>query len=527
MQISKISKLQRLHHFILWLALKHHKTHKKKHLNFKTHSYQKTIFLDDSTYIVIIKSTQCGITEYLLVRALGSAIKGRSVFYVLPTYQLVNRFVRNRADKSINITPYYKSLERIAKRQDDYKRSESMTLKDIGKGSIAFVGSNSSASFTEFPADDVIIDELDECDQENIEMAWERLSASEDRREIKVANPTFEGYGIDKEFATTDKMEWNIKCECNKYVKLDWFQNVVREVDGGSYVIRDREWDWNTRRDIMPICQHCDRPIDRKSEGIWAPTAQSYKRGYHISKLFSGTVTYVELLERFMKGLKNDNKLQRFYNADLGQAYTAKGARIDMLMLKAILGNYRNGLKKESGFGIMGIDVGKVLNIIIGYLNPDASVQIAYIAECPVEVKEVVKLYKEYNVRLAVIDAQPEKHFVTKLKAKIQNLFSCYYADAKKEPVDQYKNITIDRTASLDSVKEAIVLKNIILPANSESIKSFYEQMTASIRIFDQKRNKGKGGYVWEEGGKPDHYHHAMNYMYIARKLVIMLKTGK
>jgi hypothetical protein len=505
--------------FILWLALKHHITHKKTRLDFKNHAYQKAIYVDKSPYIVIKKSTQCGLTEFLIVRSIGKAISGQSIFYVLPTYQLVNRFVRNRVDKTINNTAYYKGLEQLAKEQDSYKRSESMTLKDIGNGTIAYTGSNSTASFTEFPADDIIIDELDECDQKNIIMAWERMSHSEYRTQIKIANPTIEGYGIDKEFVETNQMEWHIKHDCGKYITFDWFQQVVEEIDNGLYRIRDQEWDWNCDRDIGMICQYCGKMINRRQDGIWVPkNNDEKKRGYHISKLFSSTVSIMEIMDRFMKGLKNDTVLQRFHNADLGQAFTAKGAKITREMLNNCLGNYRNESKFE-GIGLAGIDVGNVLNIIIGYLFPDGIIRISQIIEFQTDFDELLSLLKEYGIRVVVIDAHPEKDFVRRLKNSYKNVFSCIYADAKKEPVDESHNLTVDRTASLDQVKEGLLSKTFMFPINAESIPNFYSQMTSSTRVFDQKRNKGSGAYVWIESS-PDHYFHAMNYINQAKRLI-------
>lgn len=522
MMLSKASYIQKKNSFMLWLALRHHKTHKNEYLNFKTHPYLKSIYSDNFDYIVVKKSTQCGITEYLILRCISKAIEGKAIFYVLPTYQLVARFVRNRIDKTVSNTYYYRMLEKVAKESDEHKRSESMTLKDIGSGNIAFVGSNSTAGFTEYPADDLIIDELDECDQINIEMAWERLSHSEFRTQIKVANPTIEGFGIDKEFAATNQMEWMIKHDCGKWINFDWFKNAVEEVKEQTFIIKDKDWDWNSNRDIKLICEHCGKPIDRRQEGFWIPKYKDkLKHGYNINKLFSGTVSILEIMERFNKGLKDDSILQRVYNADFGKAFTARGAKITKEMLNNCLGDYRNGIH-QNALALAGIDVGNVLNIIIGYLLPNGQLMVTYITELQPDISELIKLLTEYNVRVTVIDALPEKSFVNQFKLKFPNVFSCYFSESKKEPVDESRNITVDRTASLDGVKEALLTKSIILPQNAESIINFYKQMTSSTRIFEQKRNKGNGAYIWVESA-PDHYFLAMDYLLQARRLIAMI----
>ncbi len=512
-------------YFAYWLALKHHITHKNKKLNFSTHQYQKALYVDKCPFIVVIKSTQCGISEWLLLRSLGKAIQGRSVFYVLPTYQLVNRFVRNRVDKTISNTLYYKNLELAAKDQDNYNRSQSMTLKDIGPGTIAYVGSNSTAGFIEFPADDVTIDELNECDQENIEMAWERLSHSEYRTEVKVSNPTVEGFGIDHEYSKTNQMIYKIKHSCGKYLSFDWFKQAVEQVNENSFRILDESWEWNSSRDINLICQHCQKPIDRYQPGVWVPMAPSIKdkHGYQISKLFAGTVPIIEMLDRFNRGLKNDTILQRFYNADLGWSFTARGAKVTYDVLLNATGDHKLFVPN---YGIMGIDVGSTLNVIIGDLLPDFRIKIAYIGEVPSSLKYVNKLISDFNIRIGVIDGMPELYFVKKVKAMSKRMFSCFYRDSNKAPVDQFRNITVDRTSTLDEVKENLLLKNIILPCNSENIPNFYSQMMASTRTFDVKSNKGRGAYLWVHS-KPDHYFHAMNYLLIAKKLVIAMNNKR
>ena len=82
--------------------------------------------------------------------------------------------------------------------------------------------------------------------------------------------------------------------------------------------------------------------------------------------------------------------------------------------------------------------------------------------------------------------------------------------------------MTVDRTASLDAVNEAIMLgpTRLKLPGNAMSIPDFVLQMTALTRVFDPELNHGEDGFVWT-GDQPDHYFHAMGYMLLARRLVI------
>jgi hypothetical protein len=56
--------------------------------------------------------------------------------------------------------------------------------------------------------------------------------------------------------------------------------------------------------------------------------------------------------------------------------------------------------------------------------------------------------------------------------------------------------------------------------------QEFIDQMTAAVRVFNpDKHDKGTtGAYEWTEGSKPDHYHLAMTYMFLARWIMLLTK---
>ena len=508
----------------LWLAINHHKTHKNESLTFHNYEYMRALYLDFTRFMAIIKSTQCGLTEWVTVVEFAKAMGGRSIFHVLPTGALKNRYVQNRTDRSISFTGYYQEqLQAEDKRKKYGKDAQSLSLKHFGGGTIAYVGSNSASSFTEFPADDLIIDEEDQCDQKNILMGPERLSNSPDPREIHISNPTIQGYGIDDVYSTTDMKEWHIKADCGHWVLPDWYETVVRKIDDGKYTVRDKEWDRAAGIDARVMCPKCAKPVYRYASGLWVRAVDIPDRsGYHISKIFSSRTTLTQLLENFVGGLKSDTKMERFHNADLGQGYTGDGAKITLADIQNALGEIPNGKSYPRNACIAGIDVGKVLNVAIGYLRDNGTIQVTYVAECAVEVNEARKLFARFGVNVGVVDAQPEGHFVDKLK-KALPVFACYYGEGKTDPVDKWKNITVGRTESLDAVKEAIVTKAMMFPVNVESVPEFVNQVTAATRIFDPEMNRKRGGYRWVEGSRPDHYHHALNYMLIARRLLVMV----
>jgi hypothetical protein len=517
---SKIETVIRDEYPTLWLALYHHVTHKGERITFENHEYLRALYMDECPEKVVKKSTQCGVSEWLIAVANGKAgLKGMQIFYVLPDWLLHSRFVKNRYDTTTSKTPLY-NLMVMAEQELSAYQKESLSLKKMGKGTIAFASSNSEAAFTEFPADMYIIDEWDECNPDNLAKADERLSHSDYRYKIKVGNPKIEECGIDAEFLKSDGKEWAIRCSrCGKYIFPDFFKHVVREVDNNVFVLRDNKFQRGMRRDIHAICHKCEKPFDRFIPGLWVRQRNSDISGYHISKMFSTKISMRELVALFDGGLINDFKMQRFYNGHLGLAYTSKGAKIDRDMLNECRTNYMMPDSVQAPC-VIGIDVGQpFMHVIICQIHPE-HLRTVFIGTVR-EPEDIFDLAKKYNIMAGVIDAMPETRMARNISRRLKNMCICYYGGTKGENIQlRKKMITVDRTQALDAVKESVLTHDIILPANAQDIPDFYDQITVAVRVYDEE----KEAYSWTEGTKPDHYHHALAYALLARRLLLLLK---
>lgn len=491
-----------------------HKSHKGESLIIKKGSYLEQIYKDNNPSIAIRKATQGGLSEYLIVRSIWRAEQGKSVFYVMPTFDLKNQFVRERYDRSINNTDYYRKI--IG--ESEVKQAESMSLKQIGKGVIAFVGSNTSNSFVSFPADDVIIDEYDQCNQVNLAMAEERQSNSKDKTRVDIGNPTITDFGIDREYKESCRYTWMIKCShCGYRFTPDFFKDIVKQADSDIWLVQDPEWKPNGSHLAKTYCRKCGKPYNRFMPGEWVAEKEHPRSGYFISKMFSTQNTTNELIKRFQDGLGNDTIMQRFYNGDLGLPFVSKGAKIDTDMLNDCIDpDYYmpDGTTKPC---MAGVDVGSVFNIVIAEIETGRMV---YIGELPVhDIKEIKDLFKKYNVKVYVIDALPETRISRQIVAQNKTGFMSYFAQGKNELTINVKGniITSNRTVTLDAVKEAIITKQLILPANAMSIPGFTEQMTASTRIYNEDKNT----FLWVESGA-DHYFTSSAYLLLAKKIIVM-----
>jgi hypothetical protein len=468
-----------------------------------------------------MKSVQVGISEWLISVLLSKLIKGWSVLYSLPTESLRNTFVANRIDTLTKTVPLYRYGLKRSKGEAD-----STGLKHIFKGSVWFVGSNSKVGFVERPADMVIVDELDTSNQKSLELAPDRLKASKYKYFWNVGNPSIPKYGIDKLYRESDQKVWKIKCPaCNKWQALDFFKNVARETSENVWDLRDK--------DYKVLCCKCLSPVDRLQAGEWvARKPDRLLSGYHISQLFSPTVTIKEIYDQFVKGQTNATKMQVFYNSYLGLPFEGSGSKLTANTLESkCMDDYL--MPASAKDCTAGIDVNyPQLNIRISDYQ-DNKRRAVYIGTVN-SFAELTNLFKQYNVKYAVIDIAPERHKIAEYQLSHAFLWTCQYNPGSSAPdeietvlvksekaarVGSVKKITIDRTIAIDAMIADILQGNNRLPKNFKSIDNgqYLEQLEAPTRILDETKNPPR--YIWDEGGNPDHYFHCEVYDYMAMRI--------
>lgn len=520
-----INKYLQIHHHPLYLAINHHKNHKNQHLSFKNFPFLIDIYKDPAKNKVIMKSTQSGITEWLIVVVIDQTVyQKRNVFYVMPTEKIKNQFVNTRFDMSIQYTPLYQDLVKDA-------QYDNMSIKQLKEAAIFFAVSNSSTNFISFPAETYVIDEEDECNSDNLEMAPERLAMSADPQTIRVGNPSYPEFGIDFQWNKSDKKHWFLKCNCGNELIPDFFKHIVMQESNDDYTILDPHFDTYGDRDLNLICDKCNKPVNRYGNGRWINEQQSYISGRHINQIFSSRKPLRSITEQFNEALTNEVKMQRFYNGTLGLPYIGRGAQITDEIINECIKDYMLPQKCEYPC-LIGIDVGKKLHTIICRLINNTGqyqMQLVFAGELhfevtkdKIDISELIDLHKRFNIKAGIIDSRPEARLSKMISQNFPKIWRCDYLN--ENPKDQLdivnKIYKTDRTSSMDGIKEQMTLCNIILPKDINRIDGFREQLKAPIRVFEEKEGTN-GKWVWREGHKADHYYHALNYANIAKKLLL------
>ena len=508
-----------------------HRTHRNRPLDLSA-PWLREMYEDDHRDLVIRKSVKCGVSEYLVVREIAEAAVGRQVIHVLPNHVLRPRFVAERVDKPLRFVPEYRELCQIAMGTADNR-----SFKMIGDGIVHYIGSNTPEPFVEVVGDTAIVDELDRCNLENLELLQDRLAAEGTVPAwCRVANPTHDDYGISALYAESDQGVWQVRCEhCKthrRWRRVDWFEHVVdveRDDEDNITDYRVRDPRFTVGGDLRAICPGCGRPIDHLGDGRWAFLQSGHdRRGRHVSKLMTRQATLAELLATFVDALDDATKMARFINNDLGLPYSPPGSCLNDALLNACRREF-GVVHQAAGPCTMGVDVGSVLDFRVSD-SPEGEVRrCRWVGRTPLRVDEVVGRLQKYNVRSCVIDAQPETHFCREVlrelgrdRTRRHGVWLCQFSGGfdPKEPHKDTKNriVKVDRTQIFDAATARIRQQRNWLPRNAQDLLGgeYYRQMQKPKRVV-QETPDGDIRNVWTKG--EDHQRLADVYDELAFRL--------
>ncbi|MFA7175215.1 MAG: terminase gpA endonuclease subunit, partial [Kiritimatiellia bacterium] len=303
--------------------------------NLSTQPFLEQIYADLSRHIVVMKAAQMGISEYAINKSIWFLENCGDVLYVLPTDGDSNDFSAGRLNPAIEESPHVVDL---------FTDVANVGHKRSGNRNYYLRGSNSRSRLKSVPIDFLVLDEFEEMVQKNIPLARDRMDASPYKWELNMSTPGVPEAGIDAEFAHSDQHKWLVRCEhCNYDQELTFPDNIA----GDEYV-----------------CRKCRRPIDR-FHGQWVAARPGADiRGYHLSQLFSPTVTAAELMKSYALAISNQHKLADFYNSKLGLPYVPEGHKLEKSIVLSRRGDKLTAQSSEAGTA-MGVDVGALLHCTV------------------------------------------------------------------------------------------------------------------------------------------------------------------
>lgn len=515
---------------VLWWADNYHQNSRGEPMDFTDTPFLVWLYqaLKTDERMVVEKSVQCGLSELFIIASHVEASAGLTVMYVLPKYELRNRFVNNRIFKLHTRVPHYRDM---LKQEGGGRGIHRTSMMHFGKGTLSYVGSNVESEFIEMPIDSAYVDEVDRCNLANLEMLPDRYTASPYKFHREISNPTIEGFGIDARYQKSTQGQWFITCEhCGKKFVPDFFTHVVREIGPKKYAPRDPNADPDPlSKEHMSIICECGKPTDRLMEGEYVHAHPNREwQGYRISKLFNKLTPIRGLYNKWIDAQGNDTKIQVFYNSDLGLPFSSKGAKITEGDLNACKRDYID-VKKTDQMGMIfcGVDVGAVLHYVVREMVEDRGVKCLRqidVGTVPTFELLIAEVLDKWKPKMTVIDAMPEIHKVQELKDARRRVFSSMFQMDQRKILVNKKDaeIKMDRTAILDYVKKFVDDQNLLLPANAEFLMDgeYYSHMKSSTRILEANDDKPeKSRFVWAHTAA-DHFFLAEAYCVQAWMLV-------
>lgn len=476
---------------------------------FEGHEYQIDMLKENAIRQCYKKGAQMGLTEINVLKTLHGLLFGRypqGVLYLFPSVNDVTDFSKGR------FGPLVSDNEDIA---SQVSSTDAVGVKRIRKSMLYLRGARvtgkiegikrTSSQLKGVPVDRLVCDEVDEMEASMVELAIERLGHSLVKEEAYLSTPSIPDFGIDKLYNESDQRVWMIKCShCGTETCLELeFPSSLIELSDGR---------------VIRACKQCKKEIFPK-DGHWIaqyPNRSKDLVGWWISQLNSVYVDPAKILKAYNDATKRN--LQEFYNSKLGMAYISAENR---LTVQDVYANCCRDLMqtRDNGPCALGIDVGAMLNVVVGYRPREEVLQVCYLAQVS-SFNDLHDIAKRFNVQCAVIDMEPETRKARDWQGSEEfPIFLCDYQHSVTSGPrwdEEKKLLRVHRTESLDNVHHMISSSGLlILPRRCEEVEEFAKQVTNIAKVLEEDQETGSREYLYRRLGV-DHYAHALNYFILA-----------
>lgn len=483
-------------------------------LDFEDHKYLVDIYQDQFPNIVYQKAAQMGLSERLISEAVWICDRLKKiVLYTFPTSSQLSDFVQARLEPVFMFSDYLSRItgsltadEKKRRNIDETDKVKKVGLKQIGQGFIYLRGSQNQQQIISVDADCVFLDERDRFIQEHVPYIDKRLLHSTLKWRREASTPTFPGMGISEAYLASDQRVWMIKCDyCKLEQELDFFFNI----------------DYDKK---ITICKQCKKEIDRFKRGRWITLKPENNQlhGYKINGIYNPRRNIAELIDSYEKAkVRGFSAMQQFYNQTLGVPYESEGTSLLISDLNNCRADFEIARESKSSFA--GADIGQLIHVVIAEKTQKTKyVYIGNIHNFLGPTNSLEALIVKYNIKILVVDAHPDTRKVRELIERFPKIVYAAYYPPRKFDIQNYyifddirREVSIDRTISLDYLVSEIQNKIIELPVNAQYIPEFYQQMASCIRQTQVNPRNNQPEARWIERG-PDHFFHAANYCRIA-----------
>lgn len=509
-----------------------------KNWSFFEHEYQIHIMRSVAKKLVGRKCSQVGFSEFALRMALGlvNIQKNYTLIYVLPTAGFASDFTKGRIDPVILASRQLRSVRD--------RNVDSTHLKKFGNSLLYIKGSVGKTAGISVPAQGLLVDEKDFCDQEKLQLYHSRLGHAEERELVRqFSTPTVPDFGIDLDFMESTQAYYTVKCQaCGNWVAPNPLHDI--EVPGfdGDMISIERDDILNPRVQIHNAflrCPHCRTPLE------WTRMCnREYRRyihkfpdreveGYQVYPHDVPTVNPVgKTLSELLRFSKKD-----WVNMKLGLPY----ADADSTFLKSVIDANTHGNMlilpdqiPEKVLPVMyrtfvGIDMGKTCWLtVLQEVGDGGDLQLVYAerirqtADDTEFKKRVMFICHWFGRACAIMDALPDISdalwFAGQGEHSLQH-WGCHYQRSGKRSLENYELseekgiINAKRTESLTALCKAVNTGKITFRHGPE-METVRDHL-CNLKRVDQPNEDEEVTQSWVKTGD-DHFGHSLNYAYLA-----------
>lgn len=519
--------------------------------SFRYHPWCRELHDSKASHNISMKSAQAGFTEVGINLALYTVdVLQKNVLYVLPTLSNSSDFAKTRFDPALSLSP---ELKRI------FTDANNVRLKMAGNTSLYIRGSRGDSNLKSIPVSVLILDELDEMDQTQIELALQRLRGHPESTVWYISTPTVPGHGVALEYESSTKEHFRFRCpSCNKIDELVFPDSILMCGDG----VGDPDCHRSVYQCTMCKYQYKHSVIDGKTEqedklmalantGFWEPTvkdADPDRRGFKINQLYNYPVAPGVIVNDYFKSQTSQFAKQEFHKSILGEPYAGAECQVtDQMILEAVRPYSCKELSPQPNerprMITMGLDRGNWCHYVIAeWFYPEATLDLNASAQCKVLdagmfLEEDFDMYTKrlmhtWQVRACMVDMDPgpqeARRFARRFPGFVWLNRYRQGRSGKEMTIDDdgsYAPVaTVDRTNWLDISLGRFYNGTIELPNDLPT--GFSKHIKALVRVYELDKD-GNPEARYKNYQKPDHYAHALNYAEIAFPCAVSVGTNK
>ena len=269
--------------------------------------------------------------------------------------------------------PFCEDSEAIARhlpRTNDGKidRDRASALRiEFDRCSMNLIGGQSQRNVRNYPVTFLVLDEIDVIPEAIRKDVHDRVKG---RRSYKIfqSSTPIEENGIWAEYLTGDRSKYFMPCpHCEEEIAFEWKtgKNDYRLQYPEEAKREDGSWDFDmVKNETFYSCQSCGGQIRDSDkfrmlrQGKWKPTAKGEPgvRSFHLSSLYSPTITFGEMMIKWIKANDSLDGLKQFITGWLAEPWKDELLNATEEATHELSGDYERG-DMMGEFRLMAVDV--------------------------------------------------------------------------------------------------------------------------------------------------------------------------